>query len=113
MSRDELLARIDDCRRRFRLSDTSIGLGALNDARFVGRLREGRRCWPETAQRVIEYLAAYEAEATRLETFCTQDGTWIAHDRQSGLAHSGRTEKAAADHLKRLLDGRGDEGRAA
>lgn len=104
MGRDELLKLISEYQARVPIADTTIGLRALNDPHFVLRLRDGRRCWPETAAKVQAFLEEYEAEANRLNVLCTEDGTWIAHDRRSGLAHSGRTAKLAEVSLRKLLD---------
>lgn len=104
MDREELIKTIDAYKQRLGLSDSAIGHGALNDSKFVMRLREGRRAWPETAMKVIAHLEALEEERTRLSTICTEDGTWIALDKRSGLAHSGRSEKAATENLRKKLE---------
>lgn len=63
MDRDALLAEIDSFRSRVSISETAIGLGAVNDGKFVSELRAGRRCWPETAQKVLDFIGGYECEA--------------------------------------------------
>ncbi len=62
MDRGTLLARIDQFKADTGMSDTAIGLGALKDGKFVTELRAGRRCWPETAEKVLSYLASVETE---------------------------------------------------
>lgn len=103
MGRDDLIKVIDAFQNKFSVSDSSIGIGAMNDPQFVARLRGGRRCWPETADKVVSYLRAQEAELTKFKTTRADDGTWIAIDKRSGLAHSGRTAKAAEMRLKHAL----------
>lgn len=104
MGRDELLKKIDEVQRQTGIADTAIGMSAMNDAKFVSSLRAGRRCYPETIAKVVAFLDEHEKEAMRLQTICTEDGTWIAHDRRSGLAHSGRTPRVAETNLRKLMD---------
>lgn len=49
------------------MKETTFGLAAMNDGKFVKKLREGRRCWPETMGRVRTYmkLAAKDHRATQ------------------------------------------------
>ncbi|WP_052817048.1 hypothetical protein [Agrobacterium sp. SUL3] len=104
MGREELLRVIADYQRRLNIPDAMLGQRALNDASFVRRLRDGRRVWPDTAKKVVDFLEALEEEQNKLSTICTEDGTWIALDKRTGLAHSGRTEKAATANLRKKLE---------
>lgn len=63
MDRNALLAEIDAFRDRVKISETAFGLGAVNDGKFVSELRAGRRCWPETAQKVLNFIHGYERES--------------------------------------------------
>jgi hypothetical protein len=38
------------------LSETAFGIKAVNDGKFIPSLRDGRRIWPETAERVRKFM---------------------------------------------------------
>ncbi len=38
------------------ISETTLGRETVNDGKFVGRLRNGGRCWPETEQRLRAFM---------------------------------------------------------
>jgi hypothetical protein len=57
-TQSELLAEIDAFLAGRKMSETTFGRKAVNDGKFVGRLRSGRRCWPETADKAREFMAA-------------------------------------------------------
>ena len=40
------------------IKETTFGRLAVYDGKFVARLRKGGRVWPETAQRVQNFIAA-------------------------------------------------------
>jgi hypothetical protein len=44
------------------LSATKFGLLALNDRHLVKQLRKGRRLWPETADRVRQFMVTYRPQ---------------------------------------------------
>jgi hypothetical protein len=44
------------------LSATKFGLLALNDRHLVKQLRKGRRMWPETADKVRQFMVTYRPE---------------------------------------------------
>lgn len=56
MTTTELLARIDRFKAATGMSDTAIGLSSVKDGKFVAELRAGRRCWPETMERVLAFI---------------------------------------------------------
>lgn len=56
MTTSELLARIDNFKAATGMSDTAIGLNSMKDGKFVAELRAGRRCWPETTERVLAFI---------------------------------------------------------
>lgn len=88
MNRAELIALINEFQSTIRISDTAIGQIALNDGKFVARLRKGRRVWPETAQKVADFL---EVAATMQ---ATNDGTEITvtvYNPKTDAKGSGRT----------------------
>lgn len=60
----ELLSKIDAFLAETGMADSSFGRAAVNDWKFVRDLRSGkRRVWPETAQRVLAFIAQRQAEA--------------------------------------------------
>ena len=63
MDRDRLLTKIENFKAATGMSDTAIGLQAVNDGKFVSELRTGRRCWPETAQRVVDFIDKHTKRA--------------------------------------------------
>jgi hypothetical protein len=96
-TRLDLLREIAAFQNKTKMGDTRIGQIALNDTKFVGRLREGRRCWPETAQKVRDFMNAAFTSIT------TADGTVIIRDIESGRTASGPTLAEAYAELRRLL----------
>lgn len=44
---------------------STFGFKAVNDGKFVARLRGGARAWPETIQRVRDYIASQPRDTTR------------------------------------------------
>lgn len=55
-----LLQDIEAFMERARVSATALGQQALGDRHFVRQLRNGRRVWPETEQKVREFMAAFD-----------------------------------------------------
>ncbi len=43
------------------MAPTRFGVEALGDRHFVKQLRKGRRVWPETADRVRQFMVTYVA----------------------------------------------------
>jgi len=99
MDTKALLAEIAAAQQRHRISDSAFGLAVLNDGHFIRNLKAGRRCWPETAKKVLDYIAKLNA----IQTVRTQDGTVIAYDPISGTTATGRTLDGALSELRRLL----------
>lgn len=56
-----LLQEIDAFLERKDMSPSAFGKAALNDPPFVSQLREGRRVWPETEERVRSFMAKHAA----------------------------------------------------
>jgi hypothetical protein len=96
-TRTQLLGEISAFQAKVKMADSRIGLIALNDAKFVSRLRKGQRCWPETAQKVRDFMAAAYTHIT------TADGTVIVRDVETGVSASGRNLPEAYAELRRLL----------
>jgi hypothetical protein len=46
-------------RQKGRISEGTFGTQAVNDGKFVHRIRKGGRVWPETAQKVRDFMAGY------------------------------------------------------
>lgn len=99
-TRTELLTEITTFQNKLKMADSRIGQIALNDPKFVARLRDGRRCWPETAQKVRDFMAAAYTHIT------TADGTVIIRDLETGITASGATLAEAYAELRRLVTDR-------
>jgi hypothetical protein len=56
MTQTELLTEIDNFLLANPMAETTFGRLAVNDGKFVARLRGGKRCWPETAERVMDFI---------------------------------------------------------
>jgi hypothetical protein len=56
---ETLLSEIDAFCRAHGISESQFGKLALNDKPFVKQLRNGRRVWPETADRVRAFMVTY------------------------------------------------------
>lgn len=56
----QLLHDIEAFMAQHNLAPTRFGDEALGDRHFVKQLRAGRRVWPETEQKVRDFMAAYE-----------------------------------------------------
>lgn len=53
---DRLVAEIEAYCERAGMAETTFGRKALNDGKVVSRLRSGGRVWPETAERVRQFI---------------------------------------------------------
>src|SRR5882757_3403139 len=58
-----LLDSISEFCRRAGMAESTFGRHAVNDGKFVTRLRDGARITPETLERVSTYLASQGIEA--------------------------------------------------
>lgn len=56
---NSLLTEIEAFTAAHSMSEWQFGERALNDRRFVKELRNGRRCWPETAAKVRNFIATF------------------------------------------------------
>ena len=52
----DLLTEIERFLSEKGIAETTFGLRAANDGKFVGRLRARKRMWPETIAAVREYI---------------------------------------------------------
>jgi hypothetical protein len=57
-----LLHDIDAFRKRHKLSRSAFGQLALNDKAFVFQIEGGRRVWPETEEKVRDFMATYSPD---------------------------------------------------
>ncbi len=57
---DELLAEIDAFIERTGMPITKFGLEVCNDGKLIPTLRDGRRVWPETAEKIRAFMRAYK-----------------------------------------------------
>src|SRR5581483_10842904 len=58
-----LLDSISEFCRRAGMAESTFGRRAVNDGKFVARLRDGARITPETLERVSAYLTSHGVEA--------------------------------------------------
>ena len=58
-----LLDSISEFCRRANMAESTFGRRAVNDGKFVSRLRDGARITPETLERVSEFLTTQGVEA--------------------------------------------------
>jgi len=58
-SMDQLLSEIETFLERHDMAPTKFGTLAMNDAKFVGRLRAGQRVRLDTADRVRDFMRSY------------------------------------------------------
>lgn len=62
-SNHDLLSAIDAFLAEVNMKDSTFGRHAVNDWKFVRDLRQGkRRVWPETAKKVLDFIASARAE---------------------------------------------------
>lgn len=47
------------------ITATTLGREAVNDGKIIGRLRAGGRCWPETEQRIRDFMATHSFPVVR------------------------------------------------
>ena len=64
MDAEPLLRQISQYCREARMAESTFGRLAVNDGKFVGRLRAGGRTTSETDLRVRAFMAAHPAPAT-------------------------------------------------
>lgn len=57
MDTKKLLSEIEEFAERVGCAPSVVGRKAGQGGRFYARLKEGRRCWPETAEKVREYMS--------------------------------------------------------
>ena len=60
-----LLAEIESYLSHSGEAASTFGFKAVNDGKFVARLRSGARAWPETVQRVRDYIASQPTNTPR------------------------------------------------
>ena len=65
----ELIARIESFCRGAEIAESTFGRRAVNDGKFVGRLRDGKRVTTATIQRVEKFLDDNGGDAEETETY--------------------------------------------
>lgn len=70
--RKPLLPDIEKFLREYGIGDHRFGILAAKNGRLVERLRDGRRIWPETEDKVREFLIAERVRRGEPETPETQ-----------------------------------------
>ena len=56
-----IIADIEAFCRQVGMAQTTFGRRAIGDGKFVARIRSGGRMWPETEQRVRDFMASFRA----------------------------------------------------
>lgn len=58
MAKNPLLIEIENflARQDVETTETAFGIAVMNDGKFVGDLRRGRRVWPDTAEKVRAHI---------------------------------------------------------
>jgi len=62
-AKEKLLIDIDRFLAEFDMAASTFGRLAVNDGKFVKRLKSGARYWPETEEKVRAYMARRRKEA--------------------------------------------------
>jgi hypothetical protein len=57
-----LLPEIEAFLAKHELSESNFGVSAANDKNLVRDLRTGRRMWPETEEKVRQFMANYQPQ---------------------------------------------------
>lgn len=63
MSTEDLLKDIDEFLEKSGMAETTFGRKSVNDGKAVGRLRSGKRMWPETINRIRQFIDAENSDA--------------------------------------------------
>lgn len=61
----ELITEIEAAAARLGLAPSTVTERAGQGGRFYARLKSGARCWPDTAQKVREWIAANAPQASQ------------------------------------------------
>lgn len=58
-----LLQEIDQFLSETGMAESTFGFKAVNDGKFVKRIRAGSRCWPETVDQIRSFIASSKSGA--------------------------------------------------
>ena len=56
MSKDQLLTAVVEFCQEYKMAESTFGRKAVNDGKFVSRLRTGARVTPETFEKVKKFI---------------------------------------------------------
>lgn len=56
MDSDSILKEVDGYLADSRITETTLGKKAVNDGKAIPRLRAGKRMWPETIQKLRDFM---------------------------------------------------------
>jgi hypothetical protein len=62
-----LIEDIDAFLKEAQMSPVTFGRKALGDPHFVGQLRGGRRCWPETEAKARRFIEQAKADGEQTD----------------------------------------------
>ena len=104
MSANELLGVIRAYCREHDMAETTFGRRAVNDGKFVGRVRDGARISPKTLEKVEVFMAK---SATQVEKpFVIGSDIQTEGNAATATADSGATEQKDDVHHFRFFDNR-------
>lgn len=66
MDTETLLRHIDAYLKRTGLKESTLSRRALNDGKAIARIRSGSRMWPETIQRMMDYMLASDGKESKV-----------------------------------------------
>jgi hypothetical protein len=58
MSNQDILKDVDGFLEKTGMAESTLGRKALNDGKAITRLRAGKRMWPETIDKLREFMTA-------------------------------------------------------
>ena len=62
MDNQSIISEVEAFLAKTRMKETTFGKKAVNDGKAVRRLRSGKRMWPETIDKLREFMASNDTE---------------------------------------------------
>ena len=69
----QLVSEIEAFLRTCDMAESTFGRLAVNDGKFVGRMREGRGVQVDTVARVRSFIASFQRQEQRMGSACVTD----------------------------------------
>ncbi len=86
---DSLLSEIEAFCRRSGMAESTFGRQAVNDGKLCARLRDGKNVTLDTAERIRDFIRAYQADPESIDDSHSVSGPTA----EKGTSMSGRTSK--------------------